>query len=432
MSAGVLAEPQVQAGVSAGALPARAESGGHMVQLDAVRAIAALMVLVGHFSTHARWLAPTHHMGVRLFFVLSGFLITGILLRCRDLAELEGQGTWPVMKRFYARRFLRIFPLFYLTLLAAVALNLEHARANAGWLLSYTSNLRMALTGQSMGNLGPYWSLAVEEQFYLVWPWVIMLAPRRWLVPAIIATVLVGPLYRSSAVLAQVWQMSQGLRQSFNLSAVRMPPLACLDTLGMGALLAWTSQKSVDPRWRRRLMAIALWVGLPFMLLMHGLHKFAFSDTVEVRECFRDTAWALFFTWLVGCAARGFDGAVGALLRWRTLAYIGTISYGIYVYHSFLWYIPHEKLNAWLAPHLAGWFAGGAEGALAFLNRHFAQSGYGLFLPRIALAMAVAALSWKLFEKPLNDLKRHFEYDQRRRPQPAVAEQPAAMAEAAG
>ena len=395
----------------------------HMVQLDAIRGLAALMVLVGHFSTHARGAAPIHQIGVRLFFVLSGFLITGILLRCRDMSELKDRGTWRLMKLFYARRFLRIFPLFLFTLLAAIALNLDHARANAAWLLGSATNILIAVRGTHVGPLSPYWSLAVEEQFYLVWPWVIMLVPRRWLVPVMIATVLVGPLYRTGAVLVQMWQMSTGARHSMNFFAIEAPPFACMDTLAMGALLAWASQKSVDVRWRKLLMRLALWGGLPTMLLMQGLHTFAYSSSYLVRRCFFDASMALLFTWVVGRAATGFSGLAGSILTWRPLLYTGTISYGIYVYHSFLWYIPHEKFNAWLAPRIGGWFSGGADGALAFLNTHFAQSGYGLFLPRVIVTFLLAALSWRILEKPLNDLKRHFEYGHKRRPQ-SMTEQP--------
>jgi len=88
------------------------------------------------------------------------------------------------------------------------------------------------------------------------------------------------------------------------------------------------------------------------------------------------------------------------VLSWRPLLYVGTISYGVYVYHNYLWFIPHEKLNVAVSPGLAG-----------SLNRWFAGEGLGLLVPRVLVTIGLAALSWKFFEKPLNDLKRHFEYD---------------------
>src|SRR5687767_11038898 len=155
MSAGALAESQIKIEAATGAVAARATPHTHMLQLDAIRGIAALMVLVGHFAQHTRALAPIHQIGVRLFFVLSGFLITGILLRCRELSEVKGERTSSLMKRFYARRSLRIFPLFFFTLLAAIALDLEHARANAIWLLGSATNILVAVTGEYVGPLSP-------------------------------------------------------------------------------------------------------------------------------------------------------------------------------------------------------------------------------------------------------------------------------------
>src|SRR5262245_37077801 len=134
--------------------------------------------------------------GVDLFFVLSGFLITGILLACRRPLEDGLQSVGFTARRFYARRFLRIFPLYYAVLaLASVALTLEPAILASLW--TYTFNLVGAWKGALSGRLiSHFWSLAVEEQFYLVWPWVILLVPRRALVPLVCATIAVGPLSR--------------------------------------------------------------------------------------------------------------------------------------------------------------------------------------------------------------------------------------------
>ena len=391
-------------------MPLPSERGGsalpHMAQLDALRAFAALGVLFAHFSPQIRHLAPLHHMGVRLFFVLSGFLITGILLRCREVAETQGLGTWAVMKQFYARRFLRIFPLFYFTLIVAVAAGLDHARENAVWLLTYTVNFKMAITGQHIGPLTAYWTLAVEEQFYLVWPWVIMLVPKRWLLPAVLLTIALGPAWRS-----------MGVALGFNDHAVAQVPLGCMDTLGMGALLALASSRWAMPGLRDRVVRVGLWVGLPLVLAMQAMVSLAFFATKGLRDALHDSAMALFFTWLVAGAAVGFTGLAARVLTWRPLLYVGTISYGVYVYHNYLWFIPHEKVNAALAPGMAG-----------SLNRWFAGEGLGLLIPRVLVTIAVAALSWKFFEKPLNDLKRHFEYDKAKGPQKAERRQAALVA----
>lgn len=151
----------------------------HMKQLDGLRAIAVLSVLYYHFYSNA---LPFGIMGVRLFFVLSGFLITGILLQCRRLAETGGQSSLFTLRRFYIRRFLRIFPLFYLVLLVSAVINLQGFRDGLWWHAAYLSNVYFAAGGNAGATIH-FWSLSVEEQFYLIWPWLILYVPRAWLPP---------------------------------------------------------------------------------------------------------------------------------------------------------------------------------------------------------------------------------------------------------
>src|SRR5690349_12365341 len=160
--------------------------------LDGLRGLAVLGVLIVHakillntappFENALRTLSEFGAYGVDLFFVLSGFLITGILLDTRDSANY--------FRTFYARRFLRLFPIYYgyLLVIALVLPALHHAVRTSmedyggswGWYLAYLSNWK-AGHGASDPFLGHFWSLAVEEQFYLLWPAMIFLVPRRML-----------------------------------------------------------------------------------------------------------------------------------------------------------------------------------------------------------------------------------------------------------
>jgi peptidoglycan/LPS O-acetylase OafA/YrhL len=149
-----------------------------MAQLDGLRAVAVGAVMLQHFWLGAG-LFDFGAMGVRLFFVLSGFLITGILLKSRELLDSGEQRPSFALGRFYIRRFLRIFPLYYAVLLAAWLLRLWGTRGEMGWHLAYLTNVDLFLRGRWWGDISHFWSLAVEEQFYLVWPLVILLAPRR-------------------------------------------------------------------------------------------------------------------------------------------------------------------------------------------------------------------------------------------------------------
>jgi len=140
----------------------------YLPQLDAIRAIAVLFVMVFHFIPGVDRYAPLRSIGVRLFFVLSGFLITGILTASRD------RPTGLALRTFYARRFLRIVRLCYFALFVAFVFNISVVRSTLGWHLAYLTNVLIYARGAWRGAVSHFWSLAVEEQFYLVWPWLML------------------------------------------------------------------------------------------------------------------------------------------------------------------------------------------------------------------------------------------------------------------
>ena len=144
-------------------------------QLDALRGIAVAAVAYSH------WIAPRYQFGIRwgtagvtLFFVLSGYLISGILLDCRTQSDRPF-----ALRSFYARRFLRIFPLYDLVLLILFAVNLPPVRQTIFWHLTYLSNFYFLHHGGWHGPISIFWTLAVEEQFYLFWPAILLFVPNR-------------------------------------------------------------------------------------------------------------------------------------------------------------------------------------------------------------------------------------------------------------
>ena len=172
-------------------------SAHYMPQLDGLRAFAVGAVLIRHFFYPERIGGVDFALlAVWLFFVLSGFLITGILLRSRDQVEYHGHQRYLELRQFYIRRFLRIFPLYYLVLSIAALLDLSDVRDTIFWHLAYASNYLFAIQGQYGSVTGHLWSLAVEEQFYLLWPALILFAPRRFLLKVIITAIAVGPTFR--------------------------------------------------------------------------------------------------------------------------------------------------------------------------------------------------------------------------------------------
>jgi peptidoglycan/LPS O-acetylase OafA/YrhL len=365
----------------------------HLAQLDGLRALAVFVVLIDHAlprDYRHNLNVPWGEMGVNLFFVLSGFLITGILLRCRDIVELGTRTVAGALGSFYARRFLRIFPLFYATLLVLALCDYRDIRASLGWHFSYLSNVCF-VTGHGERGYPHFWSLAVEEQFYLVWPCLVLFTPRRLLMPLVLAGIAVGPLFRLGAAL--VWPDN-------HLARIWLPA-ACFDTLGAGAFLALISSKSYSYRgWQKPARRLGLWLGGPLMAVFLVLcAKYWFPRGMEV-VLFR-CVMGLFFFWLTARAAEGFPGWFGRLLANRPLTYVGKISYGVYVIHYFI-----PVLTAWALDRV-----GLSYPSEEVLGRRYAVAFQ--FVLHTTVTMVLASASWYLFEKPLNDLKRYFPYEGR-------------------
>ena len=377
--------------------PALGRADGHLLQLDGLRAIAIALVMTEHLLPLHRSLQewfptlrnlkpgqvvpPLGFVGVSLFFVLSGFLITRILLACRQRVS-DGESTFGrELGVFYFRRTLRIFPLYYGTLLvlallpdpgSQTAFGVRQIHDRLPYHLTYTFNWLFSFP-EHYGRGGferHFWSLCVEEQFYLFWPWAILLVPRRLLLPGLLLTFALGPIWRA-------WFHLRGWPWQFTM----FPTPACLDLLAAGGLIAYV--------WNTRARRIMLWacltVGLPAASLAIGLYR---SDwQITQRFIFLQTAMAVCFAAFVGFAGQGVP-FIGRALELRPVAYIGKISYAMYVFHNF-------------TPPMLRW-------ALGF-------DGYGprpwLFAAAcVTLTIAMAALSWHFFEGPINRLKDRVSY----------------------
>ena len=354
----------------------------HMPQLDGLRTLAVSLVFLHHWTELGRGLGI---IGVQLFFVLSGFLITGILLRLCASVESGRQSVAFSLRQFYARRFLRIFPLYYACLLLFVAMNRFGIRETAPWHFLYLSNVLFFLQGHFGGSFSHFWSLAVEEQFYLFWPLVVLLTPRARLPWMLGVMILIGPLTRAGIFL------SGG--EHFAQHSTLLP--ANLDTLGLGALAAWwVTERGGIPTVVKR---AAPWLVVLGFAEMVAARMPAGGSVIVLLD---SLAVAVVSVWLVLSAARGFHGWAGAILENPVMVYLGRISYGLYVWHMFA---PAFLRNVLKAAHLPeAWNQGVIGFTLSFVG-----------------TVAVASVSWFLIERPLNDLKRRFPYQ---RPVPASAQ----------
>ncbi len=229
-----------------------------MPQLDGLRALAVIAVLWSHSVPDAYvYFLNTHvgYAGVQLFFVLSGFLISGILLDISKPGSSNQEKRFG-LRQFYIRRFLRIFPLYYMVLLLAVLFNVPPLHDSWPWHAAYLSNFYYWGVGSVQGYGVHFWSLSVEEQFYLLWPIIILFMPKKLRLASILILVCAAPMLRLTMDLGN-WGRNP------NLASWLMP--ANLDCLGLGALLAYTDRHPfIGPS---RLAKTLLVIGLTFFLL---------------------------------------------------------------------------------------------------------------------------------------------------------------------
>lgn len=362
---------------------------GRIPELDGVRGVAILLVLVHHFAGLPFQAAPglaaacagralgMTWSGVDLFFVLSGFLIGGILI--------DQKGARGFFKAFYLRRACRIFPLYTLWLLffaALLALQARHPGSDligrlAGgdlpfWSYAlYIQNILMAGAG-SFGSrfMSHTWSLAVEEQFYLVLPFVVWLLPSRRLAGALVCGVVAAPVLRTVCL---VLYPEGGLH-----GYVLMPCRA--DSLLLGVLGAWAVRDSGARAWLARehqRLQRAFWV-----LLAGAAGLAAFSPSYKTPLMMSwGYSWLavtyLLFILLAVAPPRGLAKGVAGL---ACMQWLGTVAYGVYIYHQAVNYAVHGLLFG-QKPRLMTW-----EQALATLAS-------------LGLTLAIAAASWRWFEK---------------------------------
>jgi peptidoglycan/LPS O-acetylase OafA/YrhL len=368
-------------GPAAPASPSRKAT--HLPELDGIRGIAILLVLAFHgfawsmqYETWAglpRVIALVTlpgEKGVDLFFVLSGFLITGILL--------DSVGRPRYFRNFYARRALRILPLYYL-MLFLIGISYSGSRGFVVLGIFYLSN--MAPLFRVAVVYGPLWSLSVEEHFYLLWPWLISrLKPDRvWLLAS--GIFLAEPVFRGFAFF-HGWDVA-------TYSWFR------LDGLAAGALLAsfvrsdWYSEKRLLRLGSSCIVgaAILAGIGLPFGL---------YTRKTLTGAALLFTFFSLLFAGVISVVLSGGFRCLSGLMRSRSLGWCGDLSYCLYIVHWLIFY----GWDSIIGKHPARVVAGlGRFGALCI-------RALAVYL----ICFTLAEVSRRYFEGPLLRLKRFFAY----------------------
>ena len=333
---------------------------GYLPSLDGLRAISIALVLLGHLSGTRNFgklnlgIGDYAHLGVVVFFVISGFLITRLLL-----LEYEKRGSVS-LKLFYARRALRLFPAAY-AFIACVWLlwmaGIVHLRSADIWhAVTYTINYLPDRSWQ----VGHLWSLSNEEQFYLIWPCAfVFILPRRagWVATGVI---LFGPVARAAG-----WLL---LRKSPYGELELFPMVA--DTLATGCLLATISGWLETKRWYLRLFHPVFSLGLIALVLL--INRYSGYTVVNV---FGTSILNVSLAILIHRSVYYSHDWMGRFLNWRPVAFVGLLSYSIYLWQQL------------------------------FLNRN-SGAWVNAFPQNLCFAIAAALGSYFLLEKPFLRLRR--------------------------
>jgi peptidoglycan/LPS O-acetylase OafA/YrhL len=373
----------------------------HIDILDGLRAYAILMVCVAHFfQVNESSLYQSHPLlgvllfklsqlgltGVELFFLLSGFLITNILL--------DSKNSRNYYRVFFARRVLRIFPLYYFVLFVSFFIIPEisipdtagrDVIANQWWLWTYLSNMSFVfdkpkLTWDGSANFphfGHFWSLAVEEHFYLVWPFVIYRCKNSWL-----PYIMLGLVGCSVIVVCTYWWPFN------NYKILGWGTLRQVGTLALGGWIAlqWREPESFK-RWVCR---AKIWV-LPatvFFLLQTFIPRY-----MEFKPIARQLACLTLYPAIMILALAGNKMAAKFFCH-RILYFVGKISYGIYIYHG--WLRPYFKEYIY-----SRWLSDLGDGVVI-------AAGYTVVCTVLSIGMAW--VSWSVIESPILKLKKLFLY----------------------
>jgi peptidoglycan/LPS O-acetylase OafA/YrhL len=370
----------------------------HIRGLDGVRGLAIVMVMVGHFWLGARprnglesglfTFLQNGWIGVDLFFVLSGFLITGILL--------DAKGSESYFRNFYARRFLRIFPLYYGFLIAffIIAPMLVHADANGPfavargsqiWFWTYTVNYLSLVKGAHIPEgLNHFWTLAVEEQFYLIWPAVVFFASRGTLKRICLGLVAAALAFRI------------GLRFTdyYHTGGLVLTP-ARIDTLAIGAWLAAMVREEGGREWLERRASSAFLSAALLLVLVNLPDERLFGYELAMQTVgFPLLAVMSAALIVMTTSAANHSGLLSRTFDSRPLGFFGRYSYGMYVLHlPLVVLLARVGFGIQALPHVGG---SDVPAAIAYT------------LAALSMTTVLAYASWHLFEKHFLALKRYF------------------------
>lgn len=303
----------------------------YIIELESIRAIAIVFVLIGHFVPDSNKIFPFALVGVRLFLLLSGFLITTVLIKGKRDVNEKRVTLGQYFFRFYFKRVLRIFPAYFV-LLALLIILIPDFYEELKWHAFFLSNIYFSIHGFT-GHTGHFWSLAVEEQFYIIWPLILLFSKHEWIV--CVYGIMVGLIFKFLML----------FNTSLNSIALSVLLPGCFDSLFLGALLAVFYVKFRDDLFKsvvRKKMKF-LFVLIPIIIVI-----FIFVLKVLLIETFYIRVVGIFLVflfnvWFVCLIYFIINNEFKLMLNklWGLffnsyIYFIGRISYSLYLIHNFV------------------------------------------------------------------------------------------------
>ena len=362
----------------------------YIKQLDSIRTFAVFFVILAHWSSKSiAGIFPFGNLGVNIFFVLSGFLITRILLTEKEKIEEVGinETKFSAIGNFMMRRSLRIFPVYYLMLLVLYfgATYLPNPIPfDWKYYVVYLQNfLYYFRQSTPEGKVGHFWSLAVEEQFYLIWPWILFFVHKKYIKNVMIIGIVIGTI---SSLLFPLIPGKEILTPALTI--------CCLQSFCFGGLLAYWSVKK-DGSLEKNYSAIKKWALVAFVAYLGNklfCPSFVFSDRLFE---------SVITTWIIASILLNKTAKFDFILSNKILISIGRVSYGIYIFHNF---IP-VSLKAVL--HLLKKRV--IENSESWQIITFLQKDVLLFNTIcLAILLGIAYFSFYFIETPFLKLKKYF------------------------
>jgi len=362
----------------------------YIKQLDSLRALAIFTVIIVHWFPDGTPLytfafncdAPT------VFFTISGFLITAILLKERNRAEVQNGNKFILFKNFFFKRALRILPGYFLVVAIWYFFPRSNEPINFKYFLTFTSNIYIYQIKQ-WPALTHLWTMSVEEQFYLIWPWIILFINRKFLLYVILVIISISII--SQVTTAPLNEFSMVLTTN------------CFGFLAIGALLSWVT--IVKPEKLGFFYKILCYIATLSAIILFAQIVFHVSDYIKnhtlvvlmtVNKC--RILISLITVWVIAFFVIRKDGKpylLSFLLENKTLMNIGKISYGMYLYHLIL---PYYALHP----------------TYIILNNFLYHTPSALVNTYITLAenfvtlLLVSVFSYKFFELPILQFKSYF------------------------